>query len=129
MVLLTNAQKEENGKFMNMMPSMIRGPAGPEQHKMKLVHPVRVSEAMAFGILEDNMVDGELEEDVQIRKHFAEVFLWETFEMDDPVENEEDIELVTEEEEVEQVTENVSVAELGDQLNSYESRFVKIEDG
>lgn len=123
MVLLTNAQMEENGNLMEMMPIMIlRGPAGkPEQRNMKMV---RGGEAIAFGLLEDNMLDGELEEEVLIRKHFAEVFLWETFEMDDPVENEEDIELVTEKEEVEQETKNSSEAEL----NSYETRFVEMED-
>lgn len=124
MVLLTNAQMEENGNLMEMMPfMMLRRPAGrPEQRNMKMV---RGGEAIAFGILEDNMLDGELEEEVLIRKHFAEVFLWETFELNDPVENEEDIELVTEEEEVEQETKNSSEAEL----NSYETRFVEIEDG
>lgn len=123
MVLLTNAQMEENGNLMEMMPiMMLRGPAGrPEQRNIKMV---RGGEAIAFGLLEDNMLDGELEEEVLIRKHFAEVFLWETFEMDDPVENEEDIELVTEKEEVEQETKNSSEAEL----NSYETRFVEMED-
>lgn len=86
---------------------------------------VRGGEAIAFDILVDHMLDGELEEEVLIRKHFAEVFLWETFELNDPVENEEDIELVTEEEEVEQETKNSSEAEL----NSYETRFVEMEDG
>lgn len=107
MVLLTNAQEEENGKdhpMENDMIFMMRG-GGGEQMNFRGV-------PMPFHVAEDTKLVSET------RKIFPEVFLWETFQIGEQEEREQDQELEAiteedkdkeekEEEEVNQVTEEI----------------------